>query len=106
MRNQNRSHRVGRGDDGHNVAGVGELRAVAERLLEMGQQYLEQGREWLHEATRKEQGAQAAHDHAGHEDHETGAYRASRRGGEGGPGWSSPRGSGGYRPHSPDETNI
>ena len=106
MRNQNRSHRVGRGDDGHNVAGVGELRAVAERLLEMGQQYLEQGREWLHEATRKEQGAQAAHDHAGHEDHETGAYRASRRGGEGGPGWSSPRGSGGYGAYAPDESNF
>lgn len=33
------------------VAGVGEFRAVAERILETGAHYLEQGREWLEAAT-------------------------------------------------------
>lgn len=106
MRNQNRSHRGSRGDEGHNVAGVGELRAVAERLLEMGQQYLEQGREWLHEATRKEQGARAGHNHAGHAAHEPGAYRAGGERAESGPGWSSPRGTGGYGAYAPDESTF
>ena len=106
MRNQNRSHRGSRGDEGHNVAGVGELRAVAERLLEMGQQYLEQGREWLHEATRKEQGAQGAHDHGAHAEHGPGAYRAGGQGGETGSGWSSQRGAGGYGAYAPDESTF
>src|SRR5690606_41719684 len=34
--------------------GVGELRAVAERLLETGARVLDQGREWLHAATRRQ----------------------------------------------------
>ena len=106
MRNQNRSHRGGRGDEGHNVAGVGELRAVAERLLEMGQQYLEQGREWLHEATRKEQGAHAGHEHGHHAD-EPGAYRAGPQGSEpASSGWTSSRRPGGYGAYAPDESNF
>src|SRR5690606_10084193 len=56
MRNSHRSSRARRPDHDREVAGVGELRAVAERLLETGAQYLEQGREWLHAATRREQG--------------------------------------------------
>lgn len=59
MRNSNRSQRGTASGGDHrgagNVAGVGELRAVAERLLETGTQYLEQGRAWLHAATRREQ---------------------------------------------------
>lgn len=59
MRNSNRSQRrsgpAGDHRDAGNVAGVGELRAVAERLLETGTHYLEQGRAWLHAATRREQ---------------------------------------------------
>lgn len=51
-----------RPDSSRNVAGVGELRAVAERLLETGAQYLEHGREWLHAATRRERGDDAGHD--------------------------------------------
>ena len=52
------------------MAGVGELRAVAERLLETGAQYLEQGREWLHAATRREQddGYGDEHAHRGSEE--------------------------------------
>lgn len=49
MRNTNQSSRQ---SGGRESAGVGEFRAVAERLLETGAQYLEQGRQWLHEATR------------------------------------------------------
>jgi hypothetical protein len=67
VRNPYRSRRDQR-QDSHsgtrNVAGVGEFRAVAERLLETGAQYLEQGREWLHAATRRER-AEDQHDAAG-----------------------------------------
>ena len=66
MRNSHRSRRGSRLDDERNVAGVGELRAVAERLLETGAHYLEQGREWLHAATRKEQGGDGEHHGSGH----------------------------------------
>ena len=52
MRNFHRSRQTGRPDAERQAAGVGEFRAVAERLLETGAQYLEQGREWLHQATR------------------------------------------------------
>lgn len=52
MRNPYRSRQSGRPDTEPHVVGVGEFRAVAERLLEAGAQYLEQGREWLHAATR------------------------------------------------------
>ncbi len=56
MRNSHRSRQAGRPDAERQVAGVGEFRAVAERLLETGAQYLEQGREWLHQATRRQEG--------------------------------------------------
>lgn len=56
MRNSNRWNRGSGSDNERQTAGVGELRAVAERLLETGAHYLEQGREWLHAATRREQG--------------------------------------------------
>lgn len=93
MRNSHRSRRGSRLDDERNVAGVGELRAVAERLLETGAQYLEQGREWLHAATRKER--DGGHHGPGH--------RASQE------GFGPPRE--GFRdkdddfgPYAPDET--
>src|SRR5690606_20010611 len=52
VHNPYRSRHSRRQDRDRQAAGVGEFRAVAERLLETGAQYLEQGREWLHAATR------------------------------------------------------
>lgn len=96
MRNSHRSRRGSRLDDERNVAGVGELRAVAERLLETGAQYLEQGREWLHAATRREQ--------------DDGGPRA--RGGPGSKEGFGPPAQGfrggeeGRGPYAPDETSF
>jgi len=73
------------------VAGVGELRAVAERLLETGAHYLEQGRDWLHAATRRER---EDHDDDGL-GHERNAFGGERR------RWTEERGSRGR--YAPDE---
>lgn len=111
MRNYNRSQRGARRDAGHNVAGVGELRAVAERLLETGAQYLEQGRQWLHEATSKER-AHADQEHAGHHHVDEGGFGSSRAGsredaGGGGSAWSgSARGGSAYGAYAPDESSF
>ncbi len=75
MRNSHRSSRAGRPDHDREVAGVGEFRAVAERLLETGAQYLEQGREWLHAATRGQEPEDA------YRRERSGAEFAGRRGG-------------------------
>src|SRR5690606_16820176 len=109
-RNSNRSRRGEGPGNERNVAGVGELRAVAERLLETGAQYLEQGREWLHAATRREQGD----DHHPHQDGgdraqaPRGGFRGARAdAGHGGWSTSTQRGPGaGHGPYAPDEYSF
>lgn len=82
------------GTDSRNVAGVGELRAVAERLLETGAHYLEQGRDWLHAATRREREG-GDDDGLGHEGNAFGGER--RR-------WTPDRDSRGA--YAPDEYSF
>lgn len=53
MRNPYRT-RPRHADERHQAVGVGELRAVAERLLDTGAHFLDQGRAWLHAATRQQ----------------------------------------------------
>lgn len=102
MRNSNRSRRGEGPGNERNVAGVGELRAVAERLLETGAQYLEQGREWLHAATRREQGDE----HPPHHDGGDGA-NGPRSGFQGGRADAGRAGrSTGYGPYAPDEYSF
>lgn len=76
MRNPYRT-RPRQPDDAHQAAGVGELRAVAERLLETGAHFLDQGRAWLHAATRRqaeEEGAYGGQDREGRPHHGGGPY--------------------------------
>ncbi|MGY1520403.1 BON domain-containing protein [Luteimonas sp. A482] len=109
MRNSNRSRWGHRPDNEHNVAGVGELRAVAERLLETGAQYLEQGREWLHAATRREQGDDHPPRHDGGE--QFNGPRSGFQGGRADAGrddWSTPRREAetGYARYTSDEHSF
>ena len=117
MRNSNRSRRGEGPGSERNVAGVGELRAVAERLLETGAQYLEQGREWLHAATRREQDSDHHSHQEDHHPHQDGGDRSNgpRSGfrgarsdaGHGGWSTSTQRGPGaGHGPYAPDEYSF
>lgn len=107
MRNS-RSRRGARPDSERNVAGVGELRAVAERLLETGAHYLEQGREWLHAATRREQDDDRPHAAGDEFDGPRSGFHRGRAD-AGRAGWSTPPRQGseaGYGRYAPDEYSF
>jgi hypothetical protein len=72
VRNRSRSDRY----NADPPVGVGELRAVAERLLETGARVLDQGREWLHAATRRQAEEEGAYrrDWPGAQRHNDGPY--------------------------------
>lgn len=102
VRNFHRSRHSQRPDGDREAAGVGEFRAVAERLLETGAHYLEQGREWLHAATRRQ-----AHDQDHPEQRRDAAFdddhRGTRRSAR---GYDGPRGGRDEGPYAPDEYSF